>query len=1034
MSAMRTNSRRRALPASLFSRRLSPIFFFFALVAFGATAFAFGQASAAPPQTGAPDTSQSAPASAPVPTLQSNVSEVSFDLIVRDRKGHPVPNLSASNFVVTDNGTPVALTSLRLDKPTPGSPRLMALLYDNLDPAMGKNARTLTDKILKLIPPGDFAFAVFYVNGRLRLMQPYTTDRALVERAVLSATGASGTNAIADSAIAEKNLFARGNLAADSPVAAADRETARSLGAALTESEKLANAQPFVDRRVSAGLAAISALARAGEKLPGRKVAIYFSGGIEDDSRALDLVKNAVGAANRGELSVYPIDLSTLGVEANEDLVVGLAMGSLRASGNLNPVAVTGPATGPPSLTAGQQQQVTDNSINLEVGEPSDGPGALGRLAGGTGGRYIPAQMNLTKQIRQLIDDADNLYVASYLPPIQGYDGSFRAIRVRPLEKGVYVRARAGYFALPPTDVGGLQPFEVPLLALLKQPQPPADFSFRSSVVQLGELPGGLTQELVVELPVSQLEAKQDANSGLFSLRASVLAQIVDSTGAVIEQFGQEFNRRGALDTLDAARNEALSFQRSFSAPPGTYTVKVAIADAIADKASVARSEFQLAAAKPEPFLSDLVLVRRFESNGNNGSSAAARATDDSLGDPLESANGEVVPNLDGAVRAGTKEVSLFFLIHPGPPALGKAAMEIRVSRGGHVIGHAPLAFREAADNGPITYFSTLGTRSMSPGEYQVAVRLTQGAQSFERTATIRIAGQAKPAGTEIASAGAAPNIGSATDHADAAPEISGADAAAAVSAALPALVVTPSAPGAAVESESETAQRLEQARKRALDYAAALPNFLCVETTSRSVDSSGKGQWKRQDTLAEQLTYRNRIESRKMLAVDGHEAHDEPDPTKGMVSHGEFGGILNAIFDPSAHAVFTWKQSGMVGGEHVDIYDYKIAAKDSSFSLTGDNNWQYNTAFHGVVSIDSATLGVRQLTAVADDLPKGFSIHASAMRVDYDYIAINGHDYLLPTRATIALLRRKHEGVLNEIQFRDYKRFGAKARMLPTQ
>ena len=150
------------------------------------------------------------------------------------------------------------------------------------------------------------------------------------------------------------------------------------------------------------------------------------------------------------------------------------------------------------------------------------------------------------------------------------------------------------------------------------------------------------------------------------------------------------------------------------------------------------------------------------------------------------------------------------------------------------------------------------------------------------------------------------------------------------------------------------------------------------------------------------------------------------------MVSHGEFGGILNAIFDPSAKATFVWKQSGLLGGERVDLFEYHVAARNSSFGLTGDNNWQLNAAFHGVVSIDAATMGVRQLTIIADDLPPDFSIHASAIRVDYDYIAINGHDYLLPTRATISLRRHKHEGVLNEIEFRDYRRFGAKSRMVP--
>lgn len=232
--------------------------------------------------------------------------------------------------------------------------------------------------------------------------------------------------------------------------------------------------------------------------------------------------------------------------------------------------------------------------------------------------------------------------------------------------------------------------------------------------------------------------------------------------------------------------------------------------------------------------------------------------------------------------------------------------------------------------------------------------------------------------------------------------------------------------------SPSEIDHTLDLARERALAYATSLPNFLCVETTNRSIDASGTGKWKHQDSFSELLTYRNQTESRRVIEVNGHDTHTAPDDLKGMVSHGEFGGILNAIFEPSAKATFAWKQRGFIGGERVDLFDYHVAARNSSFELTGDNNWQFNAAFHGVVSVDSATMGVRQLTMIADELPADFSIHASAIRVDYGYIAINGHDYLLPTRATISLRRHKHEGVLNEIEFRDYRRFGAKSRMVP--
>jgi VWFA-related protein len=989
------------------------------------TRAAHAQASATP----AAQSASAARPAAPLSTLQSNVSEVSLDLVVRDRKGRPVPGLSINDLAITDDGTPVKLSGLTVAKVAPDSPRLVTLVFDNLDSAMGKNARTLAARILKDIPTGNFSLSVVYVNGRLRLLQPYTTDRALIDRAVLTATGAPGTNAAADSALAEKTLTAEANTTAATPVAAgqapvsaADRESARAMMTAIAESQRLAADQPFLDLRAVSGFAALTALAHAGEKLPGRKLVIYFSAGVEADTRAYDLVKSSAGAANRAEMSIYPVDLSTLGTAANDEMVVAMAMGSVRTGLALNPPAVATQFSAGDTTPVGIRESSSDNTTNLELGDPEGGSSPLSRLAHGTGGRYIPAQMNLSKQIRQLVDDASNFYVATYMPPINDYDGSFRAITVKSLRKDVFVRARSGYFALPPSAATGMRPFELPLLGLLKQPQPPADITFASRVVQFGELPEGLTQELVVEAPIGHLEPRKDANSGLFNVQVAVLAQVIDSSGVVIQQFAQELRRRGALDTLDSVQNDVLTFQRTFAAPPGNYTLKVALMDAIGQKSSVAQSEFKLAAAAPAPFLSDMVLLRRVETGQN------PLKKEVSANDPMQFPG--VVPDLSGVVSTGAKEASLFFVIHPGPAALGKAAMEITVSRDGRVVGHAPLPFRETADNGPVPYFSTLGTRSMNPGQYLVTARLTQGGQSFERSMPITIEGPSHAAETEIASAGGAPKV-----HGDAGPASSAAEATGVTddaSSVLPPLDITPAGPNAPQISAVEAGNKIEQARKRALDYAAGLPNFFCVETTNRSTDSSGKGDWKHQDSFSQVLTYRDRTESRRMVEFNGHPSQTEPDGTKSMVSHGEFGGILNAIFDPSAHATFVWKESGVIAGEHVDIFEYQVSAKDSSFSLTGDNNWQYLTAFHGVVSIDSSTLGVRQLTLVAEGLPKDFSIHASAIRVDYDYIAINGHDYLLPTRATIALRRRKHESVLNEIQFRDYKRFSARSRMVP--
>jgi hypothetical protein len=50
---------------------------------------------------------------------------------------------------------------------------------------------------------------------------------------------------------------------------------------------------------------------------------------------------------------------------------------------------------------------------------------------------------------------------------------------------------------------------------------------------------------------------------------------------------------------------------------------------------------------------------------------------------------------------------------------------------------------------------------------------------------------------------------------------------------------------------------------------------------------------------------------------------------------------------------------------------------------------------------------------------------------VDYDYVSINTHDYLMPISAEVSLLEGRREAILNTIQFRDYKRFGSNVKIL---
>jgi hypothetical protein len=65
----------------------------------------------------------------------------------------------------------------------------------------------------------------------------------------------------------------------------------------------------------------------------------------------------------------------------------------------------------------------------------------------------------------------------------------------------------------------------------------------------------------------------------------------------------------------------------------------------------------------------------------------------------------------------------------------------------------------------------------------------------------------------------------------------------------------------------------------------------------------------------------------------------------------------------------------------------------------------------------------VLRLTASADDIPKGSVILQSSVEVDYDFVDVAGHSYLLPTRSE-AHMERSYRQIANVVTFVDYKKF----------
>lgn len=993
-----------------------------------------------------------------VPTLSSNTNEVTLDLVVKDKKHKPVLDLKAEDFVVTDNDTPVKLTGFRLVKGNAESDELVTLVFDHYTGPTAKIAQVIALKILKTLPSKGYSYSVFDIPGRLRLIRGFTdnkeaadavkiiTEKAAADRTQrieLQYTGGVVNRAEQESpevtiavAEAEKNLVAVTRTGADPSGKHVDIKTRaqyQTLLSALQDAQK-----EMQDHHTFPNLAGLLAVIRSQQKISERKSLIYFTQNMHMDSAGKEMVKIITGAAGQAGISIYIVDLDAMNSQGRYQMVNALMNGQkpynpapivlgggAGGSEQIIPVQQEGPqgivgtpsATGPTWGAAQDVAQMTDFARNgPDFKEMTAPKNPMADMATGTGGLYIDAQDNVKRPLEQMLQDMTTFYQASYIPPIQDYDGSFRTITVKPVNARLDIKTKTGYFALAPGAEAGIRPFEVPLLKLFDQSNLPQDVKFHAKVLQFGNLPDGNASTVGIEVPISSLQVNKDTRSNLFTAHVSIVAEIKDKSGTVVEHFGENIARRGAVESLTADPSASIILQRHFLAIPGQYMLEAAVYDEQGLKFGAQRTVFEIPQSEPSPGLSPIVLVKHVDTINDDN--------DDPL-EPMRYEKGKITPNLAGVVSPGAaKNVSLFFILHTDPKSSGPTILEMEASHNGHPGRRVPLPLKLDPSAGAVPYLASFKGTALTPGDYEVKAFLTQGGRTAVQQISFNVAGSAAAASAPGAEGHGGGATGDLTVGSESSDTYGGG-----------VLAITSETNPVPQPDPDEIAKLIEDARSRAVSYMDSLPNFMCVEVTNRSVDASGAGNWKHRDTIAELLRYRDKAETHTMLELNGQASNADRDmllKEKGStLSGGELGGVLKAVFAPSAKAQFHWKETDALGSGTVQVFDYEIAKANSMFSVVGSNDQELMVAFRGQVFVDTATHSVRRISLQAEDLPKGFPTQATVMGVDYDYVSINGQDFLMPVSAELRVRQSHRQAVLNTIEFRDYKKYGSAMKIL---
>jgi len=226
--------------------------------------------------------------------------------------------------------------------------------------------------------------------------------------------------------------------------------------------------------------------------------------------------------------------------------------------------------------------------------------------------------------------------------------------------------------------------------------------------------------------------------------------------------------------------------------------------------------------------------------------------------------------------------------------------------------------------------------------------------------------------------------------------------------------------------SPSEQTQIIEKAREVALQYTANLPNFICTETIRRSQLPRGSQTWKLLDTIAVDVAFSDQGERYNLLTINGKPTRKSFRKIGGTMSGGEFGGLLQGIFQPESQTKFQSERPTDMRGRATHVFSYRI--EQPSFGVNSGRRFHMKAAFGGLVYVDRETYRVLKFTAVTSGIPANFPITAVSEELDYGFVEISGQQFLLPLHAQLNVTLQDGNQTRNEMEFGNYRKFSSEA------
>jgi VWFA-related protein len=691
----------------------------------------------------APAQQPPAPAPSPGPVVKSTVDEVVLDFIARDKKGKPVTDLKGDELSVTDNGAKEQPTSFRLVQgaeainqsgaATKLDPlrqlRLVTLAFEALgDPTQRKTARAGAVDLVKGEQGGNVFYSVVVIDTRLMVLQPFTSDKDALVKAIEEATAGYAPSKMLPESDRIKSdlkrylagqtvngadnpgtlLAAANQVANQAPAGGAAGAGGAAMQAALASVMlgmlRMDAAMGSQDSRLS--LNALESLVQGLQPMPGRKSVLYFTAGMYLTPELDAIFRNLTSMANRANVTFYSVD--TRGVmtySQNSGATNQLNSANMAAGAN----TLQGQNSNPDSVMASDNAE-TSSRANVQL--------PIRNLAEATGGFLLGESNDLRTPLRRVNEEIASYYELTYNPHIDNFDGSFHKLKLDTDRKNLVLQARNGYFALPPeARAAGIQTFELPLLKALSDQQAKHDVEFRSAAFLQQPRSDGTDLTVLVEVPLHGLQAKPDAAQKGFDVHFSLAALVKDSKGEVVSS---KLTRDRDLQHITADQLKMGNFveRMPLDLPPGKYSLETAVLDQGNGKIGIDRSSFTVGPTGKGVRISSLTSVRSYTPN--------AKGLDPN--ETFQYQGGSITPTLNNTVPAvQNSTLRLFFVVYKDPSISAKPTVEIEFLLNGKSLTKVPMPLPDSDAQGRIPQVMTVPAAAIPPGLYHIRADAKQG-------------------------------------------------------------------------------------------------------------------------------------------------------------------------------------------------------------------------------------------------------------------------------------------------------------------